>query len=115
MCRLFLTLSAVLALGSGLRAQEPKPELAPMPRTVEAIPKPGVIVYSVPMGPMGPILPGYFLPDPYAQVKWWALDRQGFSKPRVMLYPQPHYLYNGMPYLFFPTNPLTLSNELVPR
>jgi len=81
----------------------------------EPIGPPQKVVYDVPMGPMGPILPGYFHPDPLAHWELVAIDQQGYYKPRVMLYPQPHYLYNGKAYRYLPTRPRDLSNVPTPR
>ena len=66
----------------------------------------------VEMGPLGPVLPGYFLPDRYAHWQLMSIDKQGFYKPRVIMAPQQsYYLYNGKPYYFLPTRPQDLSNN----
>lgn len=84
------------------------PEPLPMPRMIEQIlPAPAPIIE---MGPLGPVLPGFFLPDRYAHWELMSIDRQGFYKPRVILAPQPYYLYNGKPYFYLPTRPQDLSN-----
>ena len=84
-----------------------------MPRqTKDPLPPPLVVVE---MGPLGPVLPGYFLPDRYAHWQFYAIDQQGFPKPRVIFAPQPYYLYNGMPYRYLPTRPRDMSNNPVPR
>lgn len=97
-------------------ASAAEPELLPPPRTVsDVLPPPALVVEPVPLGPMGPILPGYILPDRYAHWQLVLPDQYGFPKPRVILAPQPFYLYNGMPYRFLPTRPRDMSTFPVPR
>lgn len=109
MSRLALSLCCTMLIAALAVGQEPKPELLPSPRIVEPIlPAPHRVVE---MGPLGPVLPGYFLPDPYARWNLYALDKQGFPKPRVILAPQPYYLYNGQPYYFLRVQPQDLKTN----
>ena len=109
MCRMALLLGAWLLLAAAIHAEDPKCELLPMPKPAEGmLPAPRVLDE---MGPLGPVLPGFFLPDPYAHWEYLAVDKQGYLKPRVILAPQPYYLYNGKPYLFLPTRPEDMSTS----
>jgi hypothetical protein len=114
MCRFCVSLSGLLLVGLSLRADEPKREVLPvMPRpAVEALPPPLAIVE---MGPLGPVRPGYFQPDPRAVWQLYAIDKQGFYKPRVVFAPQSYYLYNGKPYRFLQVLPQDYTTDPRPR
>jgi hypothetical protein len=84
--------------------------LLPLPKEADVLPLPKL---AVPMGPLGPVLPGFILPDRYAHWQFYAPDQQGFLKPRVIIAPgQSYYLCNGMPYKFLPTNPQVWSKNI---
>lgn len=107
---------AIWLLSTASLVAQPKSEMLPAPKPiVEELPPPTKIVEQVPMGPLGPMLPGYFLPNRYAHWNLYAIDKQGYFKPRVILAPQPYYLYNGQPYYFLPVRPTDLSNDPRPR
>lgn len=139
MIRILLAFGLAMLLASEARTDEPARELLPLPKVESSIlPEPLKVIPSLPilpgpfapvrpgffvpdrfgpmppppivMGPLGPVRPGYFLPDRYAHWQFYAIDRQGYMKPRVILAPQPYYRYNGMPYGFFPALPQNLSN-----
>jgi hypothetical protein len=113
MCRTIFSLGGLLLSAAVVYSQAPKPELLPMPKPIEGIlPTPRLVVE---MGPLGPVLPGYFHPDPYAHWKFYAVDKQGFFKPRVVFAPQPYYLYNGQPYYFLRVLPQDMSTDPRPR
>jgi hypothetical protein len=87
-------------------------EPLPTPRIVEGnLPSP---IPVVEIGPLGPVLPGYFLPDPYAAMKLYAFDRQNLPRPRVVFAPQPYYLFNGQPYRYLQVRPLDFSGTPQP-
>lgn len=114
MGRLILTLSFFMTGYAAVRGAEP--EVLPPPRpATDILPPPAIIIEPVPIGPMGPVLPGYILPDRYAHWQLVLPDQYGFPKPRVILAPQPFYLYDGMPYRFLPTRPRDMSTFPVPR
>jgi hypothetical protein len=114
MSRLLFTSICLIVAGVDLRADEP--EVLPMPRVAPGVlPPPVPFIEQVPMGPLGPVLPGYFLPDRYAHWKLVAPDQYGFMKPRVILAPQPFYLYNGMPYRFLTVRPRDVGTTPGPR
>jgi hypothetical protein len=108
MSRLILASICAVVAVADLRADEP--EVLPMPRLAPGLlPPPGPVVERIPMGPLGPVLPGYFLPDRYAHWELLAPDQYGFMKPRVILAPQPFYLHNGKPYGLLPVRPRDLG------
>jgi hypothetical protein len=112
MRRFLFPILALLLLAPAIRSDEPARELLPPPREAGSV-LPPALPFTGPlppaMGPMGPVLPGYFLPDRYAHWQKVAPDRYGFMRPRVILAPQPFYLYNGEPYRLLPVRPLDMS------
>jgi hypothetical protein len=111
--------AALLLAAIPLSAAEPvREQVAPPKVQAEILPPPFGDGKALPppqpvvaMGPLGPVLPGFFQPDLRAQRQLYAIDRQGFLKPRVMMAPQPFYLYNGQPYYFLQTNPLAMAQN----
>jgi hypothetical protein len=114
MRRFLFTIPAMLLFAPATRADESVRELLPPPREAGFV-LPPALPFTGPlppqaMGPMGPVLPGYFLPDRYAHWQLVAPDRYGFMRPRVIMAPQPYYLYNGEPYRLLPVRPLDMSS-----
>jgi hypothetical protein len=123
MNRFVVTAGSLLLVAICVDAADPKVEMLPPPKEApsllpppkeapDLLPPPKLV--DVPMGPLGPILPGYFLPDRYAHWQLYAPDQQGYLKPRVIIALQPYYLYNGMPYRFLQTNPQVWSKNFNP-
>jgi hypothetical protein len=112
-------LSVLMCLVFALPAFGENLELAPMPREVatasafqlqpglgEVLPRPQPIVE---MGPLGPVLPGYWRRSEMAKWQLLAVDYQGRFRPRVVLAPCPYYLHDGMPYPWLSVNPLDVN------
>lgn len=105
-----LLLASLCLLAAVATAEADETEVLPMPRLVPGVlPPPGPVFEPIPMGPLGPVKPGFFLPDRYAHWELVAPDQYGFLKPRVILAPQPYYLYNGQPYGLLPVRPRDLG------
>jgi len=84
-----------LAWGQEIRKDNPPPaEALPAPQKVDAEPSP--LVLDIP-----PTLP-YERRNRYQVWDYYAVDRQGFFRPRVIMAPYEnyYYLYNGAPYPF---------------
>jgi hypothetical protein len=113
MSRFVVVAGSLLLFAVWVHAAELKVEPLPPPKEAPDV-LPAPTPAAVPMGPLGPIRPGYFLPDRYAHWQLYAPDQQGYLKPRVIIAPQPYYLYNGMPYRFLQTNPQVWSKNFTP-
>jgi hypothetical protein len=96
---------AALLLAPAIREEQTAPELLPQPKDFEPIlPKPTptepkraeqVLPPPLPlveMGPLGPVLPGYFHPDPNAHWNLYGVNQQGMLVPRVLVGPSPYYV-----------------------
>ncbi len=113
MSRFVVTAGSLLLFAICVNAADITVEMLPPPKEAPSV-LPAPKLADVPMGPLGPIRPGGILPDRYAHWQLYATDQQGYLKPRVIIAPQPFYLYNGMPYLFLPTNPQVWSKNFTP-
>jgi hypothetical protein len=80
-------------LAASVAVNQPEPLPAPRP-LVEAV--------VVPMGPLGPVLPGFVRPSLSAHWQFVSPDQSNWLRPRVVLDPCPHYLVNGKPYYYLP-------------
>jgi len=87
-------LAFAIVLGIGLtpaaNAGEP-PELVPLT---------GPIVVTE-----SHVMPGFYRPNRWDVWQYYGVDRTGHWRPRVVLTPEPHYLYNGAPYGLLPVKP----------
>jgi hypothetical protein len=107
----FVVAAGSLLLFAFSALAQPKIEMLPPPKEAGVLPPPKPV--DVTVWPLGPALP-YMLPDRYAHWQLYAPDQQGYLKPRVIIAPQPYYLYNGRPYRFLPTNPKVWSKNITP-
>ena len=112
MLRLALAGLLTLALAVPASAADPQGEPLPPPRSLP-LPVPPPQFVPVPIGPMGPVLPGFYRPDPYAHWEMLSLNRQNQLRPRVVLAPQPYFLFSGMPYNQLPVRPTFLMPSWV--
>jgi hypothetical protein len=86
-----------LLIGSAIRgAERPPDETLPRPHVAEP-PLPGPVVPGpIPYG-------GYYRTSRYAVWQYYATDRRGFERPRVIYSPYgPYYLYDGKRFLYAP-------------
>jgi len=49
--------------------------------------------------------PSFYRPNRWDVWQYYGVDRTGHWRPRVVLTPVPHYLYNGAPYGLLPVKP----------
>jgi hypothetical protein len=82
----------LLALMGSVRTQANDPELIPLRPTPVAQPR---IEDTT-----------YLRTSFYARWQYYAVDQQGYFRPRVVLdFPEPYYLVNGNPYPLMPVMP----------
>jgi hypothetical protein len=88
-----LAVTALLAIGPLVQAADP--ELIPLR------PTPATSAVVVPVENMS-----YVRTSMYARWQYYAVDQQGYFRPRVVLdFPEPYYLVNGRPYPLLPVLP----------
>ena len=90
-----LIAAAWLVLANAAQAEEPKPIPLDPPKV---LPQP--IYVEAPMA---------FERQSMYRWQYYAVDRTGHFQPRVVLAPQPFYLYNGQPYYMLPIRPRDYS------
>jgi hypothetical protein len=49
--------------------------------------------------------PSFYRPNRWDVWQYYGVDRTGHWRPRAVLTPLPHYLYNGAPYGLLPVKP----------
>jgi hypothetical protein len=90
MRRFAIAIFVGLSVGPALPAGEPS-DLVPLT--------------GPPLLGVGPAPPGFYRPSRWDVWQYYAVDRTGHWRPRVVLTPEPYYLYNGTPYGLLPVRP----------